>query len=192
MKAEVISKKRVFDGFLKMDEVEVRFERFGGGFSPVVRRLCVERGDAAAALIWHKEREEVLLVRQFRYPSHTKGEGWLTELVAGGIKEGEDPTLAMSREIEEETGYTPSSLRHIHTFYTSPGGTSERILLYYAEVTDADKTAEGGGVPQEDEDIETVAFSRETLAEMLRSFALTDAKTIIAVQWFLRHTDPTK
>ena len=42
----------------------------------------------------------------------------------------------MIREIEEEIGYRvrKSALKRIGMFYVSPGGTSERIVLFYARV----------------------------------------------------------
>ena len=47
----------------------------------------------------------MVLVRQFRYPAWLRdGPGWILEIVAGMLKEGEDPQEAMRREIREETG----------------------------------------------------------------------------------------
>ena len=48
-KVEIISRKRVLDDFFKVDEAYLRFERFDGTMSEVVRRLNFERGDWSGA-----------------------------------------------------------------------------------------------------------------------------------------------
>lgn len=56
MKRVVVhGKKRVFDGFFKIDEAEVSFERFDGRMSPRLRRLCFERGDSVAVVIYDRD-----------------------------------------------------------------------------------------------------------------------------------------
>jgi ADP-ribose pyrophosphatase len=73
-------------------------------------------------------------------------------------------------------------LEHISTFYLSPGGTSERIILYYAEV-DGEKTSAGGGLAEEGEDIVNVELSVEDALAQVSSGEIADAKTIIAILW---------
>ena len=123
-----------------------------------------------------------MLVNQFKYPTYQKGPGWITETMAGMIDDGEDPETAARREILEETGYSPRRLEHISTFYLSPGGTSERIVLYYAEVDDR-KTSMGGGLAEEGEDIVNVELSVEDALAQVSSGEIADAKTIIAILW---------
>lgn len=184
MKKVIIeSKKRIFDDFFKIDEAHLRYEKFDGRMSPVVRRLNFERGDSVAALIFNTGTRRLILVNQFKYPAFEKGQGWMTEAMAGMINEGEDPESAARREVLEETGYSPRSLEHIYTFYVSPGGTSERIILYYAEVDDDCKTGPGGGVASEDEDIVNVEMTLEEALVQVESGDIADAKTIIGILW---------
>ena len=68
------------------------------------------------------------------------------ELVAGIVEPGEDPEQAMRRELLEEMGYEALALTHISTFYVSPGGSSERVILYCADVDSRGRVAEGGGL----------------------------------------------
>jgi ADP-ribose pyrophosphatase len=174
--------KRIFDDFFKVDEAYLRYERFDSTMSPVVRRLNFERGDSVAALIFKPETRRIVLVNQFKYPTYQKGPGWITETMAGMVDDGEDSETAVRREILEETGYSPRRLEHISTFYLSPGGTSERIILYYAEVDD-EKTSAGGGLAEEGEDIVNVELSVEDALAQVSSGEIADAKTIIAILW---------
>lgn len=174
--------KRILDDFFKVDEAYLRYERFDGTMSPVVRRLNFERGDSVAALIFKPRTKRIVLVNQFKYPTYEKGSGWITETMAGMIDKDEDPETAVRREILEETGYNIRALEHISTFYVSPGGSSERIVLYYAEVEDR-KITEGGGLAAEGEDIIDVELSIEDALKQIDSGEIADAKTIVAILW---------
>lgn len=107
----------------------------------------------------------------------------LGELVAGILEAGETPESAVRRELLEEIGYETEKLERIATFYVSPGGSSERILLYFAEVSEKGKLGDGGGLRVEEEDIATVAISLEEINRMLLMGEIQDAKTIIGIQW---------
>lgn len=181
---EIKEKKRIFNDFFKIDEVLLSHERFDGRMSPVMRRLNFERGDSVAAFLWNKESQTAVITHQFRYPTYEKGPGWITEIVAGVLEKDEDPEDAVRREILEETGYDTKKIEYINTFYVSPGGTSERIILYYAEVTAGDKVSEGGGVASENEDIQVKEYTWPQLQALLDNREIIDAKTIIAVMWF--------
>jgi ADP-ribose pyrophosphatase len=179
----VHSKKRVFDGFFKIDEVELSYERFDGRMSDPVRRLCFERGDSVAAIIFNRDSQRALFVNQFKYPTYEKGPGWIIETVAGMVDDNESPESAVRREVLEETGYQAQTVDLIATFFVSPGGSSERILLYYVEVSTESKVSRGGGMLSEGEDIETVEFSLNELDGLVNRGIIQDAKTIIGIQW---------
>lgn len=183
MKVETLSKRRLLSGFVNVDEATFRHERFDGEMSEVTHRQIVERGDAAAAILI--KPNAITLVNQFRYPVHEKGPGWLLELVAGVIEPGEDAETAIRREITEETGYQITTLTPVSTFYTSPGGMTERIILFAAHITDADKIAAGGGAREEGEDIQVVDIPYGDIPNMLANGAMQDAKTVIGLQWWM-------
>ncbi len=184
MKAVVVeSKRRLLDGFFKVDEVFLKFEKFDGQMSASVRRLVLDRGDAVAALVFNTTSRRLLFVNQFRCPTVEKGPGWVVEIVAGMVDAGEDPEAAVRREILEEIGFSVTKLERISVFYVSPGGSTERVFLYYAEVDDAGRVTAGGGVDAEHEDLEII---ERDLAAVLREVAageIVDAKTILAVYW---------
>ena len=182
-KVIIEGKNLILDDFFKVEEAHLSFERFDGSMSPVVRRLNFERGDSVAAVLHHKEKDTVILISQFRYPTYKKGPGWLTETVAGMIDAGEAPEDAVRREIFEETGYRVEKLQHISNFYLSPGGSSERILLYYAEISGAGPAGKGGGLAAEDEDIQPIEISTSEAFGQLDRGEIQDAKTIVGLMW---------
>ncbi len=173
----------VFDDFFQIEEAYLRHERFDGSMSETVRRLSFERGDGVAALVVNTDAQAVLFVEQFRYPTLKKGDGWIVEVIAGMLEPDESPEACIRREILEETGYRARTLRHVSTFYTSPGGTSERIHLYYGEVTDTGKVAAGGGADHEGEDIRVIAMPLREVWDALAGGRFQDAKTLIALWW---------
>lgn len=176
-------KRRVFDGFLKLDEAEVSFEHFDGSMGAPVRRLSLERGDSVAVILHDRTLGSVVLVNQFKFPTAEKGPGWIVEALAGVIDAGETPETAAVREAREETGYRVERVERIGTFYVSPGGSSERIWLYYAEVFGADRVSPGGGLASEGEDIELVFLPEGELEHVLASDTIQDAKTLVGLHW---------
>jgi len=182
-RVEIESREIVFDDFFKIEKARLRFERYDGAMSPTVTRLCFERGDAVAVLVYNRDTSRLLLIEQFRYPTVRHGEGWVSETVAGMIDPGETPEQALYRELEEEAGFRIRECEHIHTFYVSPGGTSERIFLYYAEVRETDRTGPGGGLASEAEDIHALAYTPAEAFALLDRGEIHDAKTLIALMW---------
>jgi len=186
---QVLNQRVVFDDVFKIREATVRHELFNGRMSAPLRRLVFERGDSAAALLLNRDTQKVVLINQFRYPTYEKGPGWLYEVVAGEVDQGEEPEETIRREVREEIGYNTGDLQPIATFYVSPGGSSERIFLYFAEVGNADRVSAGGGRAAEHEDIEQVELTLPDLWTALRQGDIMDAKTLIAVQWLQRRLE---
>jgi ADP-ribose pyrophosphatase len=72
-------------------------------------------------------------------------------------------------------------------FYASPGTTTERVYLYYAEVEDHDKRSAGGGVDAEQEFIEVIEMPIAEAIEKMERGEIVDGKTVIALQWYQTH-----
>jgi nudix-type nucleoside diphosphatase (YffH/AdpP family) len=178
---------RLLDDYFGVDEAHFRYELFSGGMSPPVRRLTLERGDSAGAILVDSTTKKVLLIEQFRYPTYKKGPGWLIEVVAGIIGHGETAEEALRREVVEEMGFAVERLCLIGQFYLSPGGSSERITLYIGHVSSSTRIAGGGGVPEDGEDIRIVEYSIQELRTQLTERRIQDAKTVIACMWLLCH-----
>jgi nudix-type nucleoside diphosphatase (YffH/AdpP family) len=183
MKAVIAACRVLLDGFFHVEEVQVSFELRGGGMSPPVRRLNLKRKLAAALVLVNRARERVILVRQFRYGAMEYGPGWLTEIVAGLIDEGETPEAAICREAEEEAGYQIGHLEPITTIYTAPGFSSERIALFYGETAAAEPVSRGGGLADEGEDIEVLELSYDDAFAMVDRGEIIDGKTLIGLYW---------
>ncbi len=183
---EIISKKEVFQKFIfKIEEAHLRYERFDGEMTPELVRLNLNRGDSTAAVVHNKQDDTIILTEQFRYSTYDKGPGWMLEIPAGVIDPDldPDPAATMRREIEEEIGYTVESLRLINKFYLSPGGSSERIFLYYTSVTPKQQTKKGGGLVHEGEDIRILSVKVNDALHKVDKGEIVDAKTIIGLQW---------
>ena len=76
----------------------------------------------------------------------------------------------------------------IATFYPSPGGSSERIFLFYSEVSgEKAKYKETGGLIGEGEDIKAVEISLADALKKIKSGEIVDAKTIIGIYWLENH-----
>jgi hypothetical protein len=71
----------------------------------------------------------------------------------------------------------------------SPGGTSERIILFYAEVTNEDRIGSGGGVEAEGENIRLVELSLSDLHSALESNDIVDAKTLVGALWLQQENE---
>lgn len=190
MKVKIIHPPElILDDFFQVEAVQLQFERFDGQMSPVVRRLNFRRGDSVAALLYNDDRRQLILVNQFKYPTYHNSlnpaqRGWITEVIAG-VREGDEaPEAAIRREILEEAGYRVTQLTPVSTFYLSPGGTSERLFLFFGAVRDHDKIAPGGGVQSEAENIRLLHYTPEEALNLLARGEIADAKTIIALMWF--------
>lgn len=178
-KYEIISQTRVLDAWLHVDHVTVRFEQFAGGLGAPVTRDVVRRQDASVALVRHRTRGTLIFVDQFRLASAGKGDGWVVEICAGKLDEGETPEEAMRRELTEETGYEALSLAPVTSFFVSPGYTDERMHLFVVDVDGEPGDAPGDG----HEDIRLVELTVGEAQRWADEGRFADAKTLLALYW---------
>ena len=183
-KVEIESRRLLLDDLFKVEEVFLRFEKFDGTMSETIRRITLERGNSVAMVVYNLDTQKLLLLNQFRYPTHHSGPGWMTEIIAWMIDPGETPEEAVRREAREETGLNVKKLEHIASFYPSPGGCSEQIFLYYVEISgESARYKRIGGLASESENILTLELSLEEALAKIRSGEICDAKTIMGIFW---------
>ncbi|MBL8177835.1 MAG: NUDIX domain-containing protein [Bryobacterales bacterium] len=189
-KVEILRREEVFRKFFRIDEVTLRHQRFDGAMSPEMTRLVLNRGDSVALLLADRARDAILLCEQFRLPTYgPQSSGWIHELPAGVLEPNEDPQECARREALEETGYSVSGMHRIATVYLSPGGSSERIHIFYAEIADGDRIQSGGGLASEHEDIRMVWLPIADARRQCAEGAIADAKTLIAIQWLMLRSE---
>ena len=112
----------------------------------------VEAYDSVAILLYHAEHEAFVLVKQFRPAVYLNNQDGMTvELCAGLVDKPLSLEEIAREEILEECGYDVplEGIERISAFHTSVGFAGSRQTLYYAEVTEAMRTGEGGGIDQE-------------------------------------------
>lgn len=115
---------------------------------------------------------EVLMVRQFRYPFAKV----LLELPAGKLNEGEDHYTCGLRELKEETGCTCENYRYLGCLYPTPAYCSEITHMYLA-------TGLSGGSQHLDDDefLEVEKIPLDKAVEMVMNNEIPDAKTQLAL-----------
>lgn len=147
-------------------------------------REAYDRGNGAAILLYNKKKRSVILTRQFRLPTFINGnaDGLLIEACAGILDEA-DPVACIKRETEEETGYQISEVEKVFEAYMSPGSVTELLYFFVAAYTDDMKLHEGGGLDEEEEDIEVLEYPFEEAYGMIESGAIQDGKTIMLLQF---------
>ncbi|MDA1131956.1 MAG: NUDIX domain-containing protein [Proteobacteria bacterium] len=174
---------RLYEGAFRADRFQLRFRRFDGTWSHEVGREVFDRGHAVAVLPYDPERDEVVIVEQFRAGPFAAGDDpWILEIVAGAIETGEAPDEVARRECREETGLAVARLDLIAAYYPSPGSISEHMHLYAARVDTRDA---GGthGLADEGEDIRVHVVASATAFADLDSGRYRSGPIITALNW---------
>lgn len=180
---ELIDKESVYEGFFVMEKYRLRHTLFAGGWSGEISRELFRRNNCVAVLLYDPDADRVVLLEQFRVGAAVNsGHAWLVEIVAGAIDEGETPEQVAYRESKEEAGCDILELKLINRFYTTPGGSSEMISLFYGRV---DSKQVGGiyGLEHEGEDIFVYTVTFDEAYAMLEAGKIESAIPVIALQW---------
>ena len=146
-------------------------------------RETYDRGNGAALLPYNLARRTVMLVKQFRYPAYVNGCDDLMIEAAAGLLDNESPEKRIRAEAEEEIGYRLQDIRKIFEAYMSPGSVTEKLHFFVGEYQPDMKIGDGGGNPDEGEDIEVLELSIDDALAMIADGRIMDAKTIMLLQW---------
>ena len=177
--------KPVYQGYFRVDQYLLKHSLYQGGMSPTLSREVLERGHIGAVLLYDIKKDCLVMIEQFRPGAHAAGwEPWVLECVAGVIEKGENPEQLVHRESLEETGCEISLLVPIHRFLSSPGACSETVQLYCGLV-DSETAGSICGLNSEGENIKVRIIPTDQINQLLTENKMVNAKTIIALQWFL-------
>lgn len=179
----VVSERSLYEGFGSYREMVVDQPLASGGTIEISREFQARR-DVVAVLPYDPVRRVALLARQLRVPLFARGDhdGYLEEVPAGYIDEGEVAVEAARREAAEEVGVKVGELVHVADVFPSPGSLTERLSLYLARYGAGDVVSGGGGLAEEGEEIEVLEWPLARLGEAVQEGGLADAKTLILVQ----------
>ncbi len=170
MEEKTIEREVIYQG--KIFDVEKHVVSLPNG-NTSVRELVYHNGAVAVLVI--DESDNIVMVEQYRKAF----ESMSLEIPAGKLEKGEEPMASAGRELEEETGYTAESLEKIFSFYGAPGFCSERVDVFVAKGLSA-----GEMNLDEDEFLNVKRYSFDEAVALLDRGIITDAKTIMAIQWW--------
>jgi UDP-sugar diphosphatase len=147
----------------------------------------VRAHDSIAILIYNKDKDAFILVRQFRPAIYLNNhDGYTYELCAGIIDKDKTIEEIASEEIREETGYDIpcGKLQKITVFYSAVGFAGSRQTLYFAEVANINKKWQGGGI--ETEQIEVIELSLSKAMEFMFDESIVKTSGLLfALFWYM-------
>lgn len=161
-------KERVVHEGAKFDVVERAWVSSTG---KRVARAFVKHPGAVLIVPYDRDTDALVLIENHR---RALGRSVL-EFPAGTLAPGEDPLECARRELAEETGFTASTFQPIARYHTSPGMSDEVMHAFLAtDLTPGEQHLE------EDEDIQVRTLAFETVAGLIRTNEMTDAKSMLA------------
>lgn len=147
-------------------------------------REAYDRGNGATILLYNTANKTVILTRQFRMPTYINGNasGTLIECCAG-LLDKDNAEDCIRKETEEETGYKVANVKKVFEAYMSPGSVTELLYFFIAEYTKDMQVSNGGGLDEENENIEVLELPFAEVLLMMNNGEIRDAKTIMLLQY---------
>lgn len=167
LEEKMISRKDVFKG----DVLNVHIDVVSLPNGKTSTREVINHPGAACIVPLTKE-EDVLFVRQYRYPFSKV----MLELPAGKLEPGQEPLDNAIRELKEETGAVAENYIHLGSICVSPGYCDETIHIYCCKISDI-----GAQKLDEDEFLNIEKISLNKAFKMVMYNEIDDAKTQIAI-----------
>lgn len=147
-------------------------------------REAYDRGNGATILLYNTANKSIILTRQFRMPTYINGNasGMLIECCAG-LLDKDNAEDCIRKETEEETGYKVANVKKVFEAYMSPGSVTELLYFFIAEYTKDMQVSNGGGLDEENENIEVLELPFAEALLMMNNGEIRDAKTIMLLQY---------
>ncbi len=181
---KILSRRRAYDGFNKLDEFELQHELFQGGLCKPIQRELLERGQAVAVIPYDPWTDRVVLIEQFRIGAYGAGRHpWMTEVVAGRYDQGESAEAVAHREALEEIGRPVDRLEFLCHYMVNPASSTEAITLFAGRV-DANGAEGIYGLNHEGEDIRAFSIPAEEAIGWIGTEKAGNATLLIALQSF--------
>ena len=164
-------------GFYRYERYRVRLD------GARIERDSVRIGRIVVILAIDLERDEIVLIRQFRLGAHLAlGKGDLVEVPAGRVEPGEEIADAARRECREEIGVVPHSLTPLFDLMPSAGSSDEH-MFFFLGLVDASKVPARAGAAHEQEDTRPLRVPVGEALEALAAGQLHYGAAVNALQW---------
>jgi len=136
--------------------------------------IALVRHPGSTAIVPIDDDGRVVMTRQYRHPVAA----YILEVPAGTMDPGETPMQCARRELEEETGLKAGEFIEITRVHILPSYSDEVIVVYLAR--DFTPTKQN---LDPDEIIDIEKYSLHEAQEMIDDGRITDALTILAIQY---------
>ena len=164
--------RKIYEGRVFTVQIETIVPRGGGQVE-----LEIIRHPGSVVLVPITETGMVVLVRQYRHAAAR----WAWELPGGSLEAGEDVREAAIRECHEEIGLIPSRLEPLGAFFPTPGYCDEEMHFFRATGLRPPGPTDEAAAQDEDEDIETRAFTLNEIRSMIAAREIVDLKSLVGL-----------
>lgn len=181
---ENISSKLLLRDFFDIEKIYIT------AYNTTFSRLLVKSKEAVAILIFNTSNQSFYFVKQIRAcKAVLNSDPLLLEIPAGMVESDELPINCAVREVYEEVGFRidKKKLIEISKSYSAPGILTEFMHIYFVEVHNDMLMGKGGGLDEENENIQVVQIKLDEVKKMLFNGDFDDSKTIMALQWYFLH-----
>lgn len=164
-----IKSDTIYDGKilkLRVETVELQNKKYS-------KREIVDH-QKGVGIIAYDGDEKLWMVSQYRIAVDKV----MLEIPAGLVDPNEAPIESAKRELQEEVGFFPEQIDFLFTMHSSPGFTNDKLLFFVAKNLKESKLE-----LDEDENLEAKSYPIDELYNMVENGEITDAKTIIAIQY---------
>ncbi|MET3208559.1 UNVERIFIED_CONTAM: GDP-mannose pyrophosphatase NudK [Paenibacillus sp. PvR008] len=186
-RVRIVKEELLSDNWYILKKVTFEYEKNSDQWETQSREVY-DRGNGATILLYNRKKQTIVLTRQFRMPTYQNGNetGMLIETCAG-LLDKETPEESILRETEEETGYRVDCVQKVGEAYMSPGSVTEILYFFVAEYNEDMATGLGGGLEDDQENIEVVELPFVQALNWVKSGEIRDAKTILLLQYAQIH-----